>query len=102
MTKRWYCGTVDHCCRLFIRNKDIVLDKETADYRNWIAVKNVYDKSSENTKSVIDFVFKQSDEESRIDERIELYSVLNKLKASFIWKVINDFETKVAKERGLI
>ena len=102
MTKRWYCGTVDHCIRLYIRNKDLVLDKNTADYRNWVAVKNVYSEANENTKKVIDFIFKQFEEDTRIDERIELYSIINKTKNSIIWKIVNDFETKVAKERGLI
>jgi hypothetical protein len=90
---------VRYAIKFYVRHLDIVNFKKKAVENNWNACHKVISSYSTRDKDILVYIYGERD---TLADNVYNASVKYKLHQNIIWSMTEDFEEKVAIERGLI
>lgn len=96
--RTFYTEYVQHCMRFYSRHPKPKF-RSDADKLNWYACDSAIKKFTPAEADILITVYREGD---TIPDNIYNLSVERNIKQDNIWKLVNDFERKVAKRRNLI
>ena len=96
--KTFYSEYVQHCMRFYARHPRPKFHSD-ADKQNWLACDSALKGFSFSEVDILITVYREGD---TVPDNIYRISVERSIKQDSIWKLVNEFERKVAKRRNLI
>lgn len=95
----FYSPYVNHCVRFYSKFPSASRFKSEADRKNWKAVSSSLMGMSDNEINAILSIYSSN---GPIDQNVYKLAKTMGVKKQTVWKIICDFEKKVATNRGLI
>ena len=98
--RKYYTEYVAHCVRFYVRHQERPAHfKSPADCNNWYAVKDTLLTLHPEDRIRICEIYSGGD---TIPDNIYQYSRRTEIPQDYLWKLVDDFERRVAKKRGLL
>lgn len=102
--RTYFSEFVGHCARYYARSVVNAPSaqprfKTEAEKRNWLACSTAIKGFSEQEQDIILTVYSEGD---TLPDNIYQLSKKRSMNQDVIWKLVTDFERKVAKRRGLL
>lgn len=97
--RAYYSEFVNHCIRFYVRYPQPRFHSDT-DKKNWNACDNALKSFNDADKKTIFDIYNNGDD--FLTESIACVAKARQCKPGAIWKLIEDFERRVAKKRGLL
>lgn len=100
-TRYYYTDYVNHAIRFYLSTPDTlqVAGKRKADTENWMAVQSVYHFLTDEQKKILSQVYRLH---FRLPEGVRMYCERTGANEREVWILVTNFNTAVAKRRGLI
>lgn len=98
MSKMFYTDYVRHAMRFYSRYLDIKNFKNDVDKSNWSACHNVIESYSDTDRDILIYVYGAFD---TIGDNVYEMSKKFNIDQNTIWDMMENFERRVATERGL-
>jgi hypothetical protein len=98
MARTFYSEYVNHCIRFYARHREPTFHTDV-DKRNWVACDNAFKSFSLSDRETLLNIYRDGD---TVPDNIYKVSRLRKIPQDSIWKLVNELERKVAKQRGLL
>lgn len=99
MGRKYYSSYIEHHMRFHARFEKPVFFSSDADERSWYACQYVLDELSEKDREMILTIYR---EVGTIPDNVYNLAEKQGISEGRIWKILGDFENKVATKRGLI
>lgn len=99
MIKPYYSDYVRHAMSFYTRYPNTIQFNKLVDKINWYACHKIIKAYPEKERDILIYIYGSAD---TISDNV--YAMANKyqIRQTLIWDMMNDFERKVAVERGLI
>ena len=94
----YYSPYVNHCIRFYVKYPAATRFRTDADKLNWKAVSSALHGMPQDEVSALLEAYSGND----ISGNIQKISKSSGVKKELLWKIVCDFERKVASKRGLI
>ena len=100
-TRCYYTDYVNHAIRFYLTTPDTLKTegKRKADIDNWIAVQAVFHCLSDDSRAIVEEIYKSS---YRIPEGVQRYCIKTGTDPKKIWILITKTSAAIARRRGLV
>lgn len=99
MSRPYYTDYVRHCARFYARWSAESSYKTRADRENWLACAKVINGYSDYDRALLLDVYRSYD---AIGDAVYEVAKQRKIDQTVVWNMMESFELKVAKKRGLM